>query len=768
MNLCPKCHHQNPHSSNFCNNCGNKLSEHLGVASDAYESESKSKREAERRQLTILFCDLVGSTPLSQQLDPEDYRNMITNYHQVAEKVISSFGGYVAQYLGDGLLVYFGYPEGLEDAPKLSIQAGLGILDAMKLSNKDSSSKGFPPIQIRIGIHSGLVVVDDHLALGETVNIAARLEGAAPVNGLVISPKTLQLTQGWFNVESIGNVELKGIAEPLEVFQVHSETGALTRLDIAKKRGLSPFVGRESDLKLLMEQWKNSKNGKGQVVLLHGEAGIGKSRLVDTFEANVMDDANSQLIIARSSAYQQNSAFYPLIELLKSEVFKISNKLNEKEQSEKVISQLNNLFPDDIKFISLILEFLSIGNTEYSPLMVAPVLKRQMWMDRITQLLIRIGNSNPVCLIIEDLHWTDASTMEWLGQCVQAIDNQQVYIITTTRPIDAPAWIKLKNVTVQYLERLSVDETMKICYHQTKGKDLPKEILHQITIKTEGVPLFVEELTKMVLGSELLLEKEDTYEVLGSIKDISIPSTLQDSLLARLDRLSNVKEIVQMGSVLGREFSFSMMDLMVPGEKSETLRALDKLVNEEILYIKESGSDAVFQFKHALIQDAAYSSLLKSKRQQMHLQIAETLELSYDSLTMEQPQLLAFHYTEGGNYDKAVPLWLAAGQIFSQSNASLEAISNLENGLSLLHHINEKKLRNDYELDLLLTLGGMYIVSHGFPHPKVKETFNKAREVAQRTEISPKLALIMLNLLSYYMNTEDYKGHHALSKHMEE
>lgn len=768
MKTCPKCHHQNPVESNFCNNCGNNLSEETQDSSILSETIKKPIREAERRQLTILFCDLVGSTPLSQKLDPEDYRNMITNYHQVAEKVIKSYGGYVAQYLGDGLLVYFGYPEGLEDAPKLSIQAGLGILNAMKSSNKDSESKGFPPIQIRIGIHSGLVVVDDHLALGDTVNIAARLEGAAPPDGLVISLKTLELAQGWFNIESIGKIQLKGVEKPMEVFQVLSESGALTKLDIAKKRGLSPLVGRVSDLEKLEDQWEKSKKGNGQLVLIHGEAGIGKSRLVDTFKEQILSTPGSQLLIARSSAYQQNSAFYPIVGLLRSQVFNGFDKLTEEEQSQEVVNRIQELFPEDQKLTSLILEFLSLGNENYPPLMIAPMLKRQLLIDGITKLIMGIGKECPLCLIIEDLHWTDASTLVWLDLFIQAIENHTIYVICTTRPIDAPPWLKYNNVSVQYLDRLSVEEIKKICDHQTKGKNLPKEILHQITIKTEGVPLFVEELTKMILGSEFLKEEENGYEITGSIKDISIPSTLQDSLLARLDRLSNVKEIVQVGSVLGREFSFSMIDLLVPGTSDETKDALQKLVNEEIIYEKESEKDTVFQFKHALIQDAAYSSLLRSKRQKMHLHIAETLESHYDSLTRDQPQLLAFHYTEGAEYKKAVPLWLLAGQKFSQKNASMEAISHLENGISLLKYIEDIGLRNNYELDLQLTLGGMYVVSHGFPHPKVKETFNKAREVAQRTEISPKLALIMINLLSYYMNTEDYQSHGELSKHMEE
>lgn len=766
MKNCPDCQHQNPATANFCNNCGCNLADISLASSSVLSTKDKIEREAERRQLTILFCDLVGSTPLSQQLDPEDYRNMITNYHRVAEKVIQEFGGYVAQYLGDGLLVYFGYPEGLEDAAKRSVQAGLGILNAMEKSNLQLKDEGFPAIQIRIGIHSGLVVVDDHLALGETVNVAARLEGVAPYNGLVISPQTMKLTQGWFNLRSTGFHDLKGITEPMEVFQVISESGVTTQLDIAKMKGLSPLVGRDDELNALVERWTKSKNSKGQVVLIHGEAGIGKSRLIDTIQSEMSNDQNVKLLIARCSSHQQNSAFYPIIQMLKNELVFGIKESEEKGSDDELVQLLKEVFQENEKNISLLLEFLSISSDEYPPLIMSPVLKREVMMSGISELLINLSARNSLCMILEDLHWADASSLEWMDHFVKDISDKRILLLSTTRPIDVPSWVNQEHVSIQYLQRLSVDDMMKICEHQTKGKPLPKEILHQIAMKTEGVPLFVEELTKMLITSEFLEEKDDGYEIKGSINNISIPSTLQDSLLARLDRLSNVKQIVQIGSVLGREFSSSMINLLLPDKESNIREALNKLVGAEILNQKSGGKESIFQFKHALIQDAAYSSLLKSKRLDMHFQIAEKLEEEYPNLTKEQPQILAFHYGEGGNPDKAIPLWLSAGQQSSQNNASLEAIAQVENGLSMIELIKEDKKRTALELDLLLTKGGMYIVSHGFPHPKVKETFDKARDVAQKAEVSPKLALIMVNLMSYYMNTEDFASHSELSKHM--
>ena len=277
------------------------------------QSDRPGERSPERRQLTVLFCDLVGSTPLSERLDPEEYRQVITDYHHVAEKVVQKFNGHIAQYLGDGLLVYFGYPKGLEDAAMSGVRTGLGILEAIDSANQQWKAEGRVEVKVRIGIHTGLVVVDDHLALGESVNVAARLEGLAPHNGLVISPKTLNLVQGWFEVKSMGKQILKGISQPMEIFQVLRESAAQTRLDVAKGRGLSPLVGREKELNLLKEKWTHAKNGKGNLVLITGEAGIGKTRLVDTFEQIKKEQSDSGLMIARCSAYHQNSAFFPII-----------------------------------------------------------------------------------------------------------------------------------------------------------------------------------------------------------------------------------------------------------------------------------------------------------------------------------------------------------------------------------------------------------------------------------------------------------------------
>lgn len=767
MKICSNCQLENPPQANFCNNCGASLKgvengDTLAVPGDP----KKAKRMAERRQLTILFCDLVGSTALSEQMDPEDYRQMILDYQQVAEKEISRHGGHVGNYLGDGLLVYFGYPEGLEDAPRAGVRAGLGIIDAVAEANQTWEAAGKMPIKVRIGIHTGLVVVDDHLALGETVNVAARLEGLAPHNGLVISPQTRNLVEGWFEVESIGKHTLKGISEAMEVFQVVKETGVKTRLDIARGRGLSPLVGREQELRQLQKRWEAAKKGKGSLLLLNGEAGIGKSRLVDTIEARVSREPDQLLLEARCSAYQQNSAFHPIIELLEKVLLQFessddpSGKLN---KLERFLLQSNL----DLKTtMPLMAEFLAIPSEEFPPLVMSPIAKRQRVMEMLSQVLLKQATDQPVLFVLEDLHWADASTREWLSLFLEQLSDHSIFSLCTTRPGYRPDWLEHSGVTHITLQRLSPEDMVQICHHQTKGKALPKEILKQITHKTEGVPLFVEELTKMIMESDFLVEKDDGYEASEPVSSLDIPSTLQDSLLARLDRLSNVKEVAQVGAVLGREFSFDLLKAVLPQKEGGLEQSLSKLLDAEIFQRRPNGQQPVYQFKHALIQDTAYDSMLKSRRQQLHHRVANVLEHQFEEINQTQPELLAHHYTEAGLPLQAIPIWLKAGHLAGQKNANSEAIAHLEKGMGLLSHVKAEAERNNLELDFRLALGGAFMVTHGFPHPKVGETFNRAREIAQTIEVSPKLGFVLMNLMTFYVNREAHGTTQEIAEYM--
>ena len=716
--ICNQCQHQNKSTAKFCEECGFKLQcdqvvSNAPVALKSNKSDGRAgsdpvtPKAAERRQLTCLFCDLVGSTALSEQLDAEDYRQVILDYQQTAEKVIKRYGGHIAQYLGDGLLVYFGYPKGLEDAPKAAVQAGLGILEAVGKANQQWKAVGKTEINIRIGLHTGLVVVDDFLALGDTVNIAARLEGLAPVNDLVISPQTLKLVQGWFEVKSLGKEVLKGIKTPMEIFQVVKESGAQTRLEVRMGRGLSPLVGRDKEVYMLLRAWKRAKEGRGQFVLLNGEAGIGKSRLVESIKGQVKQEQQATKLELRCSDYHVNSPFYPLLDLLEKRILAF-------EKAESVESKINKL-EEWMDFagiekqpnLPIYADFMSIPisdklRNQYESTLLAPVGKKKKFQDGFTCALLNFSNQQSLLLIVEDLHWMDASTLEWLVSLIPQIHVHPLFVLCTTRPQFQPTWQTKSHVAQLNLHRLSANRIEAICRHQTQGKSLPKEVLQQIKDKTDGIPLFVEELTLMIIESDLLAEREDNYELKGDLKNLSIPSTLQDSLIARLDRLAEAKEIAQIGAVLGREFSFELMQAVTRNGQNNLEIDLLKLVSAEILFQRGIAPKSKYIFKHALIRDAAYGSLLKKRRQQLHQKIAEILVLHFKELIENQPEILAHHLTEAILYEKAMLKWEEAGYKAITHSIYIDAIHHYKKALSLLEKIPRLVNKSSKELELLM------------------------------------------------------------------
>lgn len=762
--VCLKCGTQNHGDSIYCMECGSKIGFSKDKPSTPKMTTSfpkagnKPGRAAERRQLTILFCDLVGSTPLSERLDPEDYRQVILGYQQVALKVIKRYGGYIAQYLGDGLLVYFGYPEGLEDAPKAGVRAGLGILEAVAHANQQWKVEGKTEIDIRIGIHSGLVVVDDHLAVGDTVNIAARLEGLAPVNGVVISMQTMKLVQGWFEVISLGDQQLKGISKPMEVFQVFRESGARTRLEAAESRGLSPLVGRDREYQLLKERWTQAKTGKGNLVLLNGEAGIGKSRIVDTLKKEIAQESQSWLTEIRCSSYHQNSSFYPIIDLLENVVLQFERRESPRNKLIKLEGFLTQSGLEPVTTMPLFAEFLSIFTEQYPPVNLSPFAKKRKIMECLSLMLLYRASVQPVFLVLEDLHWADASTLEWLNLVIEQLPTQPIFALSTTRPGFQPDWIGRTFVSQWILQRLSPEKVADICQYYTKGKALPPSILEQINAKTEGVPLFAEELTKMVLESGLLIEKENSYELIGDLPPLAIPSTLRDSLLARLDRLSTVKEVVQFGAVLGREFSFELINAVITLEEEKLKDTLSQLVEAEILYQRGIGKQAVYQFKHALIQDAAYESMLKIRRQQMHQRVAEVLEAQFEDLVVSQPELLGFHYTEGRLSEKALPYWQKAGEAAQKRSASLEASSHFYKAIEELTRLTPSSERQLKEIELLTHLVAALREARGYGSEETIKALERAHELITITKNTETPFPVLFGFMTTKMALGDLLG----------
>src|SRR6266567_8406714 len=670
--------------------------------------------EAERRQLTVLFCDLVDSTRLASQLDPEELRQVVQAYQATCAKVIARFEGHIAQYLGDGLLVYFGYPLAHEDDAQRAVRTGLGIVEAMRGLNTRLEQERGVHLAVRLGVHTGLVVVgevgggtrQERLALGETPNLAARLQSLAAPNTLVISAATLPLLGGFFACQALGPHPVKGLAQPLEVYQVMYESMARSRLEAASSTGLTPLVGREQEMGLLLERWAHVKDGLGQVVLLSGEAGIGKSRLVRVLTEHVAREPQAWLTPCQCSPYYQNTALYPMIELLE----RVALRFDREESPQQKLSKLEGFLVQYglqlVETVPLFATLLSLPlSADYTPMHVSPEQQRQKTLHAFLTIFLRIAAQQPVLFVMEDLHWIDPTTLELLSLLVDQGPTVRILALFTFRPDFSPPWTGRSHLTQVTLARLPRRQATEMTCQVAHRKALPAEVIEQVVAKTDGVPLFVEELTKMVLESGLLQEQENRYALTGPLPPLAIPTTLHDSLMARLDRLATVKSLAQLGATLGRELSYELLQAVSPWDEETLRRGLSQLVETEFLYQQGLPPQAIYLFKHALIQETAYQSLLRSTRQQHHQRIAQVLEARFPESCETQPELLAHHYTEAGLSAQAIPYWQRAGQRAIERSANLEALGHLTKGLEVLAILPDTPERTQQELDLQLTLG---------------------------------------------------------------
>jgi class 3 adenylate cyclase len=620
--------------------------------------------DAERRQLTVLFCDLVDSTALSSQLDPEELREVVRAYQEACAKVIARYEGHIAQYLGDGLLVYFGYPQAHEDDAQRAVRAGLGMVEAMGPLNARLSQEHGVQLDVRLGIHTGQVVVGEigggarheQLALGETPNVAARLQGLAAPHTVVTSAATVPLLGGFFACRSLGPQLLKGLTQPLEVYQVLSESTARSRLEAAGYTGLTPLVGREQEVELLRERWTQVKDGLGQVVLLSGEAGIGKSRLVQVLTEHVAAEPQAWLTPCQCSPYYQHTALYPLIDLLERVALRFEREESPEQKRRKLEGFLVQYGLPLAEAVPLFAALLSLPlAADYAPLTMSPEQQKQKTLQAFLTILLRIAAQQPVLFVIEDLHWVDPSTLELLNLLVDQGPTARILALLTFRPDFNPPWTGRSHLTQVTLSRLPRRQAAEMTSRVAHGNALPPEVVEQIVAKTDGVPLFVEELTKMVLESGLLQERDDHYALTGPLPPLAIPTTLHDSLMARLDRLAAVKGLAQLGATLGREFTYELLQAVSLWDEGTLQQGLHQLVAAEFLYQRGLPPQATYVFKHVLIQDAAYQSLLRSTRQQHHQHIAQVLEERFPEVCETQPELLAHHYTEASINAQAIP-----------------------------------------------------------------------------------------------------------------
>ena len=712
--------------------------------------------DAERRQLTLMFCDLADSTRLSGRLDPEDLREVLRAYQGACTGVIRRYDGYIAQHLGDGLLVYFGFPHAHEDDAHRAVRAGLDIVAAMAALNGDLDRERGVRLAVRIGIHTGSVVVGEvgeggsaeRLALGQAPNVAARIEGLAEPDTVVISAATHRLVQGYFACRDLGTHVLKGVERPLQLYGVLGESGARGRLEAAAPGGVTSLVGRAAEMGLLLDRWARAAEGHGHVVLLSGEAGIGKSRLVSALAARLAGDGHA-LIQFRCSAYHVNSAFYPVIDYLQRFL-----GFGEQDGPEARLAKLEAaLRPSPAYTVETLLLFASLLSVpvgdRYPPLEMTPARQKRKTQEALVGWLAAAAARRPALVVWEDLHWMDPSTLEGLAMVVEQASAARLLVLLTCRP-ESPLSIP-NHVTRIALDRLGEEGIREMIAEVTGGRSMPAEAVQHVIEKTDGVPLFIEELTRTIVEIGVLHDAGDRFELREPLSSLAIPSTLQDSLMARLDRLRSSKPVAQMGAVIGRTFSYGLLRL-VAGLDDDTLkRDLARLVEAGLVHQQGTGEQAGFVFRHAMIQEAAYQSLLRRTRQQNHQRIAQALAEHFPQMTQTAPELLAHHYTEAGLAEQAVSLWQRAGEQAAARSALAEAISHLGKGLDLLPALPEGPERDRHELALQSALGSAMMATRGYAAPETERAYARARELAQKIGELPQLSAVRVGQWAFYL-----------------
>jgi class 3 adenylate cyclase/predicted ATPase len=696
------------------------------AAVTAASREASAPAEAERRQLTVMFCDLVGSTPLSTRFDPEDLRELIGDYHRAVAERVGRFDGFVAKYMGDGVLIYFGYPRAHEDDAERAVRAGLAVIEAV------GRLPGREDLRVRLGIATGLAVVGDLIGegaaqergvVGETPNLAARLQGLAMPNTLVIAEATRRQIGGLFDLADLGPQALAGFAEPQPAWRVIGESGMLSRFE-ALRSGETPLVGRDEEVELLIRRWQQARSGEGRVVLISGEPGIGKSRLTAALSEHIGTEPHTRLRYFYSP-HHQDSALYPVIGQLER-----AAGFARDDGPETKLDKLATLLAPSAEAgdISLLVELLSLpGGDRFAPIELSPQLKKERTFTALRRQLEGLAGKQPVLMIFEDLHWIDPTSREFLDLVLARIDRLPILLVATFRPEFQPPWTGQAHVTVMSLNRLGRgDGAAMIERLGGNAALLPPDVIAEIVERTDGVPLFVEEMTKAVLeaGAERGRELAASAPATG----LGVPATLQASLMARLDRLgAAAKGVAQIGAAIGREFPYELAASVTELPEESLQEALRRLADAGLVFQHGSPPAAEFLFKHALVQDTAYGTLLRGPRQHLHARIAASLEARFPDRVAREPEALARHFSEAQQPDRAVGFWLAAGERAARRSANQEAIGHLNAGLAQLEQLPETPERVRRELTLQRLLGQASSATKGFAAPEAIRAFSRAR-----------------------------------------
>jgi class 3 adenylate cyclase/predicted ATPase len=741
--LCASCGATNEPGEQFCGGCGARLTTKAPGAPTPTPGSDAGVPEGERRQLTVLFCDLVGSTPLSQQLDAEEVRYVVAQYQKAARAAVERWGGHVAKELGDGLLVYFGWPDAREDDPERAIRAGLAILDAMAPVNAKLAAGDGTRLAVRVGMHTGPVVIaDGGEVFGETPNIAARVQSAADPDTVVVTAATQRLVAGIFVLEDRGPQALKGVRERVPLYRVVQPSGVRSRLAVAAGR-LTRFVGREVELATLVDRWERAADGEGQNVLLVGEAGVGKSRLAYQLRERLAAVPHTWLECG-ASPYAEGTPFHPVMALV-AQGLAFTETDTPAEKVEKITRGLRALATPES--VNLLADFL--GLPPPTPLSLNPDVQRRKTMELLSQWNLAISTIQPLVLLVEDLHWCDASSLELLGRIIAQSATARVLFIATARPEFTPPWPARSNLTTVPLARLTKRQAREMVTTLV-GETVPAETLEVLITRADGVPLYVEELTKAVAEP-------------GAARGAdAIPTTLAGSLMARLDRLSTAKEVAQRAAVLGREFGYPLLAAVAEMEDAGLRQGLARLVDAEIVFQRGEPPEATYTFKHALVQEAAYESLLKRTRQQLHGQVVDVLRERFPEWVEREPEVVARHAEAAGRSDDAIMYYGRAGEQAQARSAHGEAIRQLQKAIALLDTRPAGTEREARELSLQLGLGASLIAARGYAHPETAAAYERASALAEAAGDAVRLSLARSGLALCYSNRGEGERGRAL------
>jgi predicted ATPase/class 3 adenylate cyclase len=791
--VCPQCGSENLPSDKFCGECGHnltlpseptpkdlsfdekldKIQRYLPKGLTEKILSQRDKIEGERKQVTVMFCDMEGFTSLVESLGPEEAYSVMDHVYEILIHKVHDYEGTVNEMTGDGIMALFGAPIALEDAPQRAIRSAMAIHREMaRFSDKlKREQKGIPPLKMRVGINTGPVVVGtlgndlrvEFKAVGDTVNLASRMEELADPGTTYVTGDTFKLTEGLFRFEALGEKAVKGSEEPVTVYRAVAPSTRRTRFDVSTERGLTPFVGRERELGLLLDGFQRAKAGRGQAISIMSEAGVGKSRLLYEFRKAISNE-NATFLEGRCLSYSRGASYHPVIDILKSN-FDIHEGDGDTEIREKIKRGLKILGIDEASTLPYLLELLSVKDSGIDEIPMSPEARKDRIIEALKQIVLKGSEIRPLIMAYEDLHWIDKSSEDQLKHLLESIPGAKVVLLFTYRPEFVHTWGGKSFHSQVTLNRLSNRESLTMISHLLGTEEIDSDLEDFVLEKTEGVPLFIEEFIISLKDLRIIERKDNKYHLAKNIQNVAIPSTIQDVIMARVDSLpEGAKKVLQIGSVIEREFGHNLVKLVTRLPEKELLSHLSVLKDSELLYERGIYTQSTYIFKHAVIKDVSFQSLLKSTRQKYHRQIAQVIEQHFPETAEGHPEVLGHHFTEADLVEQAIPYWQNAGEIAIRRSANLEAIDHLSMALEMLKTLPERPERMQQELELQIALGPALMAVKGYTVLEVEKAYARARELCQKLGETPQLFAILRGLWGFYIVRGELQTAHELGK----